>query len=140
MIRKLKTIVKITLPAGNATINPPVGSSLGQHGININAFCKEFNDKTLLHYTGNIPLVVFIYDDKSYSFKIRSLPTSLLLFKKAGLIKGSNFLNGSIGFISTTDLDDIVEKKMPDLNTTNIENAKKIIRGTANSVGVVVRN
>jgi large subunit ribosomal protein L11 len=141
MIPKLKTVVKISLPAGNATINPPVGPTLGQHGININTFCKEFNEKTLSHYTGTIPILVFIYDDRSYSFKIKSLPTSFLLFSKVGLKKGaSNPLNSFIGFMTLKDLEDIVRIKMPDLNTTDTEKAKKIITGTATSVGIAVRN
>jgi large subunit ribosomal protein L11 len=144
MAKKVSGIVKLQLPAGKASPAPPVGPALGPHGINIMAFCKEFNAKT----QGSdmiIPVVLTVYSDRSFSMILKTPPTSVLLKKAAGLSTGKKPGAGSkepnkvkVGKISQKQLRDIATMKMPDLNTTNLEAAMRTIAGTARSMGIEV--
>ena len=139
MAKKVKIELKITLPAGKATPAPPVGTALGPHGVNIAQFVKEFNDKTAAMGDITIPIVMTIYEDRSYSFILKTPPASNLIMKAIGLQKGSaNPLLNKVGKITSKQVREIAEKKMPDLNANSIEMAEKIIRGTARSMGVEV--
>ncbi len=136
--KKIKTVLKLQLPAGKATPAPPVGTALGPHGINIAAFVKEFNDKTA---GGDMltPVEMTIYEDRSVRFIRKTPPAANLIMKAIGLQKGSaNPLLNKVGKISAKQVREIAEKKMPDLNATTMEAAEKIIRGTARSMGVEV--
>lgn len=139
MAKKVKTIVKLQLPAGKATPAPPVGTALGPHGINIGQFTKEFNEKTAPLGDTVIPAEVTIYEDRSFSFILKTPPASVLIRKAAGLEKGSSDpLKNKVGKITKKQLREIAETKLPDLNATNLEAAEKIVAGTARSMGVEV--
>ena len=139
MAKKVKVELKLQLPAGKATPAPPVGTALGPHGINLAGFVKEFNDKTAAMGDITIPIVMTIYEDRSYSFILKTPPASNLIMKAIGLQKGSaNPLLNKVGKITSKQVREIAEKKMPDLNANSIEMAEKIIRGTARSMGVEV--
>ena len=139
MAKKVKVELKLQLPAGKATPAPPVGTALGPHGINLAAFVKEFNDKTAQMGDTVIPIVMTIYEDRSYSFILKTPPASNLIMKAIGLQKGSaNPLMNKVGKITAKQVREIAEKKMVDLNANDIEAADKIIRGTARSMGVEV--
>jgi large subunit ribosomal protein L11 len=139
MAKKVKTMVKLQLPAGKATPAPPVGTALGPHGVNIAAFVKEFNDKTAPMGDTVIPIEMTIYEDRSFSFILKTPPASNLIMKAIGLQKGSaNPLLNKVGKITKKQVREIAEKKMPDLNATTIEAAEKIVAGTARSMGVEV--
>ncbi|MFA6135902.1 MAG: 50S ribosomal protein L11 [Candidatus Paceibacterota bacterium] len=140
MAKPVKTIIKIQLPAGAATPAPPVGTALGPHGINLGQFCQQFNDATK-EMTGSIvPAVITIYEDRSFEFKLKTSPVSDLLKKAAGIEKGSgNPLKDKVGSVSKSDIKDIAQKKMPDLNTKDIKQAQKIIEGTARSMGIEIK-
>lgn len=139
MAKKVKVELKLQLPAGKATPAPPVGTALGPHGINLAGFVKEFNDKTAALGDITIPIVMTIYEDRSFSFILKTPPASNLIMKAIGLAKGSaNPLTTKVGKITAKQVKEIAEKKMPDLNATTIEAAEKIIRGTARSMGVEV--
>lgn len=139
MAKKVKTQVKLQLPAGKATPAPPVGTALGPHGINLAGFCKEFNDKTAAMGDITIPVLMTIYEDRSFTFILKTPPASNLIMKAIGLAKGSaNPLTTKVGKITAKQVREIAEKKMVDLNCTSIESADKIIRGTARSMGVDV--
>ena len=136
-MKKIKAFVKLVLKAGKATAGPPVGSSLGQHGVNIAAFCKEYNAKTLEHIGLIIPVKVTIYDDKSYAFVLKSPPTASLLLSYANLKNGSSTPNSKkVGFIFYRDIEKIAKIKLNDLNTDNIDKAISIIEGTAKNMGI----
>ncbi len=140
MAKKIKVQIKIQLPAGKATPAPPVGTVLGPHGINLPAFVKEFNDKTAAMGDTIIPAEITIFEDRSFSFILKTPPASVLIRKAAGLEKGSgNPLMNKVGTISKAQLRAIAEQKMPDLNANNIEAAEKIISGTARSMGVEIK-
>ncbi|MGE5392551.1 MAG: 50S ribosomal protein L11 [Candidatus Saccharibacteria bacterium] len=139
MAKKIKTIVKLQLPAGKATPAPPVGTALGPHGINIAQFTKDFNEKTAPMGDTIIPAEITIYEDRSFSFILKTPPASVLLRKAIGADKGSgNPLLNKIGKISKAQLRAIAEQKMPDLNANDVEAAEKIVAGTARSMGIEI--
>jgi large subunit ribosomal protein L11 len=139
MNKKIKTVIKINLLAGKATGAPPVGPSLGQHGINIAMFCKEYNAKTLDKIGMIIPAKITIYEDHSYSFILKSSPTSSLLKSLLKLKKGSYKPNlDFIGDVSLKQIKDIAELKISDLNTNDINKAISIIMGTAKNMGLKI--
>lgn len=139
MAKKIKTILKLQIEAGKANPAPPIGPALGQHGVNIAEFCKQFNDVTR-DMTGDIiPAEITIFEDRSFTFKLKTPPASALLKKFAGVEKGaSNVLGAKVGKISRADLKKIAERKMVDLNANTIEAAEKIIAGTARSMGIEI--
>ena len=139
MAKELKAVVKIQIPAGKATPAPPIGPALAQHGLNIAEFCQKFNAATQAMAGYTIPAEVTIYKDRSYTFKLKTPLASELLKKAAGIEKGSGEPNKTkVGKVTKAQLKEIAEKKMPDLNTTDIEAAMKIIAGTAKNMGVDV--
>ncbi len=140
MAKQIKAIVKIQIPAGKATPAPPIGPALAQHGLNIAEFCQKFNDATKEKAGYIIPAEVTIYVDRSYTFKLKSPPTADLLKKAAGIEKGSGQPNKiKVGKVTRAQLKEIAEKKMEDLNTTDVEQAMKIIEGTAKNMGIEVK-
>ena len=139
MAKAIKTSLKLQIQAGKANPAPPVGPALGQHGINIQEFCKRFNDETQNMGSDIIPAEITIFEDRSFTFKLKTPPASDLLRKAAGIEKGSAIPHkNKVGKISKDDLRAIAERKMEDLNTSNIETAQKIIAGTARSMGITV--
>lgn len=141
MAKKVKSMVKLQLPAGKATPAPPVGTALGPHGINIGEFTKQFNDQTAPMGDTIIPVEMTIYEDRSFTFILKTPPASVLIRKAAGLAKGSaNPLTTKVGKISTAQVREIAETKMPDLNAVDLDAAEKIIRGTARSMGIEVKD
>lgn len=141
MAKKIVGMIKLQLPAGKATPAPPVGPALGQHGVNIMAFCKEFNAKTADKSGLIIPVVISVYQDKSFSFIMKTPPAAVLLMKALGLEKGSSEPNRSkIGKISINKVREIAELKFDDLNASNIDSAMDMICGTARSMGIEVEN
>ncbi|HJX69663.1 MAG TPA: 50S ribosomal protein L11 [Dehalococcoidia bacterium] len=141
MAKKIKAVVKLQVPAGNATPAPPVGPALGQYGANIMAFCKEYNERTASQTGSIIPVEITIYDDRSFTFITKTPPTAELLKKALGLEQGSGSPKGQrIGKLSGDKLSEIAQLKMKDLNTTEIEKAKRIIKGTAYSMGIDIED
>lgn len=139
MVKKVKATVKLNIPAGQATPAPPVGPALGQHGVAIMNFCKAYNEKTKEMQGQIIPAVVTIYEDRSFDFVIKTPPTSELLKKAAGIEKGSGTVpREKAGKVTRAQLREIAEKKMTDLNVSNLEAAMKIVEGTAKSMGIEV--
>ena len=139
MAKKVKSIVKIQLPAAKATPGPPVGSSLGPHGINIAGFVKEFNEKTANQVGYMIPCVITIYEDRSFDFILKAPPAADLIKKEAGIEKGAdNSIKNKVGTLTVEQLKKIAETKMADLNAANIESAMSMIAGSARSMGVKV--
>jgi len=139
MAKKVKAMVKLQLEAGKATPGPPVGSSLGPHGINIAAFVKEFNDKTASQAGFIIPVVITIFEDRSFTFEMKTPPAAVLIKKAIGLDKGSAKPNKTkVGKITKEQIRKIAETKMPDLNAASIESAMSMIAGAARSMGVEV--
>jgi large subunit ribosomal protein L11 len=140
MAKKIKTVLKLQLEAGKATPAPPVGTALGPHGVNIADFVKQFNDATRQKEGEIIPVEITIYEDRTFSFVLKTPPASFLLRKAAGLEKGSSEPNRKkVGTITKDQLRQIAEVKMPDLNTKDIEKAMKIIEGTARNMGIEIR-
>jgi len=141
MAKELKAVVKIQIPAGKATPAPPIGPALAQHGLNIAEFCQKFNAATQAMVGFTIPAEVTIYKDRSYTFKLKTPLASELIKKAIGIEKGSGEPNKTkVGKITKAQLKEIAERKMPDLNTTDIEQAIKIIAGTAKNMGIEVVN
>lgn len=139
MGKKVVAIIKLALPAGKATPAPPVGPALGQHGLNIAAFCKEYNAKTADKGDLIIPVEISVFEDRSYSFILKTPPAAVLLAKAAKIDKGSDKPDrNKVGSISVADLEEIAKVKLPDLNTNKIESAIRIIEGTAKSMGLTV--
>ncbi len=137
--KKITAVVKLQLDAGKATPGPPVGSTLGPHGINLGAFTKEFNEKTASQAGLKIPVVVTIYADRSFTFVLKTPPAAILIMKAIGLEKGSAVPNKTkVGKITKAQIKQIAETKMPDLNCTSLESAMSMIEGAARSMGVVV--
>ncbi len=137
--KKVVAVVKLHVPAGKATPAPPVGSALGPHGVNIMAFCKEFNERTAGDAGMIIPVEVTIYQDRSFSFICKTPPASILLKKAAGIESGSGEPNRKkVGKVPRSKIREIAEIKMRDLNTTDIEAAMRMIEGTARSMGIEV--
>lgn len=134
-----KAVVKLQIPAGKATPAPPVGPALAPHGINLNDFCQKFNDLTKDKAGYVIPVEIIIYEDRNFDLKVKQPPASELLKKAAGIEKGSGAPNKKkVGKITKAQLREITEKKMPDLNTSDLEAAMKIIEGTAKNMGIEV--
>lgn len=139
MAKKIKTIVKLQIPAGKANPAPPVGPALGQHGVNIGEFVSKFNEATREKGTDIIPVEISIYEDRTFSFKMKTPPASDLLKKAAGAEKGSGKPPLSkVGKITRAKLNEIAERKMEDLNANDINAAVKTIEGTAKSMGIVI--
>ena len=140
MAKKLKAVVKIQIPAGEANPAPPVGPALGQYGVNIGEFCKSFNEKTKDKEGMVIPAVISIYEDRTFTYKLKSPPASLLLKKVIGLAKAASTPGKElVGEVSRKQLIEIAKKKMADLNTKDLEKAVKVISGTALSMGIKVK-
>jgi len=139
MAKKVVATVKLQIPAGSATPAPPVGPALGQHGVNIMEFCKAFNAETK-NLTGLIvPAVITIYNDRTFSYVLKSPPASILLKQAAGIAKGSPVPNREkVGTVTRAQLKDIAQRKIKDLNSETIEQAMKVIEGTARSMGITV--
>lgn len=138
-MKKIKAIVKLQIPAAKATPAPPVGPSLAQYGLNIAEFCQKFNEATKNQEGFTIPVEITVYEDRTYNFKLKSPPASELLKKAAGIEKGSGEPNRTkVAKISKSQLKEIAEKKMADLNANDIEQAMKIIEGTAKNMGITV--
>lgn len=139
MAKKLMTQIKLQITGGAANPAPPVGPALGQHGVNIQGFCKEFNDKTQDRKGETVPVIINVYEDRSFDFILKVAPASTLIAKAAGVAKGAgNPLKDKIGKITKKQLREVAEKKMPDLNTTDIEAAMRTMAGTARQMGVQV--
>ena len=139
MPQKIKAIIKLQIPAGQATPAPPVGPALAQHGLNIGEFCQKFNEATKNQEGFTIPVEIRVYEDRSYEFKLKSPPASELLKKVAGIEKGSGEPNRTkVAKINKSQLKEIAEKKMEDLNAPDLETAMKIIEGTARSMGIEI--
>lgn len=138
--KPIKTIIKLQVPAAQANPAPPIGPALGQHGVNIQEFCKQFNEATK-NMTGDIiPAEITIYEDRSFTFKLKTPPASALLKKAAGIEKGSaEGAKKKVGSITREQLRQIAEKKMPDLNAYDLKAAEKIIEGTAKNMGIVIQ-
>jgi len=139
MAKKIVGMVKLQLPAGKATPAPPVGPALGQHGVNIMGFCKEFNAKTANQAGLIIPVVITVYADRSFSFIMKTPPAAVLIKKAIGIESGSGVPNKTkVGKLSQVKLREIAELKMPDLNAASVEAAMSMVAGTARSMGVTV--
>ena len=140
MAKKIVGFVKLQVPAGKANPSPPIGPALGQRGLNIMEFCKAFNARTQNDDPDmKIPVVITVYADRSFTFETKTPPAGDLLRKAAGIPKGSGTPNKTkVGSISMAKIREIAEKKMPDLNTTNIESAMRTIEGTAKSMGLTI--
>ncbi len=139
MAKKIKTIVKLQIPAGKATPAPPVGTALGPHGLNLGEFCTKFNAATKNMGDDIVPLDLTIYEDRTYSMKLKTPPASSLLMKAAGIAKGSGKpLSEKIGKVKKSQVRAIAERKLPDLNTTDVEAAMRSIAGTARQMGLEV--
>lgn len=139
--KQVKTQVKVVLPAGAATPAPPLGPILGQHGVPIMDFVKAYNDKTADKKGQILPALITIYEDRSFDFEVKLPPASELIKKKANIQKGSGVPNrDKVGVLSDSALTEIATEKLPDLNTTDVEAAKKIIAGSARSMGVKIEN
>lgn len=137
--KKIKAVVKIQIPAGKATAGPPIGSSLGPHGINIGQFVKDFNAQTANQTGLIIPVVMTIYEDRSFEFILKTPPVAVLVLKELGVEKGSGVPNKTkVGKLTKAQVEKIAQIKMPDLNTTSLEAAMSMVRGTARSMGVTV--
>ena len=141
MAKEVSAVVKLQLPAGKATAGPPVGSSLGPHGINIPAFTKEFNEKTASQAGLIIPVVMTIYKDRSFEFVLKTPPAPVLIKKALGLESASAKPNSvKVGALTTAQVREIAELKMQDLNASSIESAMSMIAGTARSMGIEVKD
>ncbi|HEX8638312.1 MAG TPA: 50S ribosomal protein L11 [Pyrinomonadaceae bacterium] len=140
MAKKITGYIKLQIPAGKANPAPPIGPALGQHGVNIMEFCKAFNAKTANDDPDmKVPVVITVYGDRSFTFETKTPPAADLIRKASGIPKGSGKPNKEkIGTISRAQIEEIARRKMPDLNTTNLESAVKTIEGTAKSMGLTV--
>lgn len=139
MPRKVVAMIKLALPAGKANPAPPVGPALGQHGVNIMAFCKEYNAKTAEKVGLVIPVEISVFEDRSFTFILKTPPASVLIKKAAGIEKGANEPNKQkVATITKDQLKEIAQTKMPDLNANDIEAAMKIVAGTAKNMGVAI--
>jgi large subunit ribosomal protein L11 len=137
--KKIRAVIKLQIEAGKANPAPPVGPALGQHGINIMSFCKEYNERTSAQAGSIIPVEITVYEDRSFTFIIKTPPATDLLKKAAGVEKGSSTPgHEKVGKLSRDKLRDIAQLKAKDLNATSIEGAERIIEGTARSIGIEV--
>ena len=141
LAKKVTTVIRLQIPAGQASPAPPVGPALGQHGVNIMAFVKEYNEQTSTKEGTIVPVHITIYEDRSFTFVTRTPPASDLIRKSAGIDKGSPTpLSQSVGKVSMNDIREIAQLKLSDLNAPDIDAAVKIIEGTARSMGVQIEN
>ncbi|MFH1175124.1 MAG: 50S ribosomal protein L11 [bacterium] len=139
MARKLKTVIKLQIPAAKALAGPPVGPALGQHGVNIQDFCVKFNEATKDRAGDVVPVEISVYDDRTFDFVLKVSPASELVRKAAGVAKGAKKVGEEkVGKITKAQLEEIAKKKIQDLNANDIEAAMKILAGTARSMGVEV--
>lgn len=139
MAKKVTGQIKLQIPAGKATPAPPVGPALGQHGLNIMEFCKAFNDRTKTLEGSVIPVVITIYQDRTYSFITKTPPAAEMLKKAAGIIKGSGEPNrNKVGKVTEKQIEEIAKTKLPDLNANSLEAAVQIVKGTARSMGIEI--
>ena len=139
MAKKIRAIIKLQIQAGKATPAQPVGPALGQHGINIMGFCKEYNERTANQAGSIVPVEITVYEDRSFTFVTKTPPTSDLLKKAAGVDKGSSTPNkAKVGQITKAQLREIAQTKMKDLNATSVEGAERIVEGAARSMGITV--
>ena len=140
MAKKLKAIIKLQVPAGKANPAPPVGPALGQHGVNIMDFVKQYNERTAKQIGMIVPVEISVFEDRSFTFVTKTPPAKTLLLKKAGLEKGSGEPNTrKVGKVTKAQVREIAELKMPDLNANDIDMAMRIIEGTARSMGIEVK-
>jgi large subunit ribosomal protein L11 len=141
MAKKVVAIIKLAIPAGKANPAPPIGPALGQHGVNIMAFCKEYNARTQDKVGLVVPVEISVFEDRSFTFILKTPPASVLIKKAAGIEKGSGEPQSrKVGSITRKQLQEIAETKMPDLNANDIEAAMKIVEGTARNMGVTVND
>jgi len=141
MAKKIKAVVKLQIPAGKANPAPPVGTALGPQGINIGEFVSKFNEATKDKGDSIIPVVLTVYEDRSFDFKLKTPPASDLLRKAAGIEKGAaNPLTGKVGKVSRAVIRQIAEEKLEDLNANDVAGAMKIVEGTARSMGIEVKD
>ena len=141
MAKKITGFVKLLIPAGSATMAPPVGPALGQRGVNGMEFCKQFNARTQDKKGLIIPVVITVFSDKSFTFITKTPPAAVLLIKAAGIEKGSGVPNkNKVGKVTKKQLKEIAETKMPDLNVHDVEAAMKLVAGTARSMGITIEN
>ncbi|MCL6613996.1 MAG: 50S ribosomal protein L11 [Firmicutes bacterium] len=141
MAKRVTAIVKLQIPAGKATAAPPVGPALGQHGLNIMEFIKAFNERTAAQTGMIVPVVITVYEDRTFSFVCKVPPVAELIKKAIGLEKGSGVPNREkVGRLSRAKVREIAEQKMPDLNAASLEAAMRMVAGTARSMGVVVED
>jgi len=139
MAKKISALIKLALPAGKATPAPPVGPALGQHGVNIAAFCKEYNARTNDKGGLIIPVEISVFEDRSYTFILKTPPASVLIAKAAQIKKGSSTPNKiNVGSITKIQLEEIATIKLPDLNTKKLNSAMKIVQGTAKNMGISI--
>jgi large subunit ribosomal protein L11 len=140
--KEIEAYIKLQIPAGEANPSPPVGPALGQHGLNIQEFCKSFNGKTEKIEKGmKVPVIISVYNDKSFDFIIKTTPAAILLRKAAGVEKGSGTPNSEkVGSVTLQQVEEIAKAKMDDLNANTLDAAVKIISGSARSMGITVEN
>jgi len=138
-MKKVQAFIKLQVPAGKANPSPPVGPALGQHGVNIMMFCKEFNARTQQQGDLIIPVVITVFNDRSFTFVTKTPPAAVLLKKAAGIEKGSGVPNKQkVGKVTRKQVRDIAQQKLPDLNTTNLDSAIRTVEGAARSMGLDV--
>lgn len=140
MAKKVMALIKLQIPAGKANPSPPIGPALGQHGVNIMDFCKQYNAQTQDQAGNIIPVVITVYEDRSFSFITKTPPVSQLIKKAAGLEKGSSVPNkDKVGNLTKAQVEEIAKAKMPDINATSMEAAMEMVKGSARSMGVTVQ-
>lgn len=141
MAKKIKTVIKLQIQAGKANPAPPVGPALGQHGLNIQEFCTKFNEATKDKMGDIIPAEITVFEDRTFTFILKTPPASDMLRKAAGVEKGAgNPLKDKVGKIGSDKLRELAEKKLPDLNANDVEGAMKIVAGTARSMGIKIED
>jgi len=138
MAKKVASVIKLAIDAGKANPAPPVGTALGPAGVNIQEFCQQYNDKTKDQMGMVIPVVITVYEDRSFTFITKTPPAAKLLLKYAGIKKGAADPKTTVGSVTKDQLKEIAEIKMPDLNANDVEAAMKIIAGTAKNMGITI--
>ena len=139
MAKKVVSVIKLAITAGKANPSPPIGPALGQHGVNIMAFCKEYNAKTADQTGTLVPVEISVYEDRSFTFVLKTPPAAVLIKKAAGVERGSSEPHKTkVGSITQAQLQEIAQTKMPDLNANDIEAAMKIVAGTARNMGITI--